>query len=234
MSDCEPLKKRQRPLESEHKPEDAENRRKEAVRPDSSSKLQRKRQIPGKSSQISLDLWLQKKPSVTRKSSAHPDLSNSPERDPARVQPRRAGSDPEARRTTHFFTSSSFMTSSCSVKRKVKVTEVTVEVSATVMDVDPESDPNSVLVHVCVAVFLVTCVFGLLRASANLTEVMRMMRIRCRIGSIFRRFAAAAGADGKALSSDVISQDVTLADLRRAPACSGSLPPLRPADGTRS
>jgi len=52
------------------------------------------------------------------------------------------------------------------VKRKVKVTEVTVKVSATVMDGDPESDPNSVLVHVCVAVFLVTCVFGLLRASA--------------------------------------------------------------------
>ncbi|CAM4712788.1 unnamed protein product [Leuciscus chuanchicus] len=105
MSDCEPLKKRQRPLESEGRPEeDAENQRKEAVCPEGSSKLQRKRQIPGKSRQKSLDHWLQK-PSVTRKSSAHTDLSTSPERDPASIQPRRGGSDPEARRITHCFTS---------------------------------------------------------------------------------------------------------------------------------
>ncbi|CAM4712794.1 unnamed protein product [Leuciscus chuanchicus] len=98
-----------------------------------------------------------------------------------------------------------------------------------------DSNPGIVL-HVCVAVFLVACVFGLLRASANLTEVCRMMRIRfspriCSIFSSFRRLAAAAGADGKALSRDVISQGVALGDLRRAPACSGSLPALRPSDG---
>ncbi|KAK7122164.1 hypothetical protein R3I94_019319 [Phoxinus phoxinus] len=96
MSDCEPPEKRQRPLESGGRPEDAENQRTEAVRPEGSSKLQRKRQIPGKSRQKSLDLWLQK-PSVTRKSSAHTVLSTSPERDPASIQPTRAGSDPEAR-----------------------------------------------------------------------------------------------------------------------------------------
>ncbi|KAK7135181.1 hypothetical protein R3I93_018329 [Phoxinus phoxinus] len=140
MSDCEPPEKRQRPLESGGRPEDAENQRTEAVRPEGSSKLQRKRQIPGKSRQKSLDLWLQK-PSVTRKSSAHTVLSTSPERDPASIQPTRAGSDPEARTSR-----------------------------------------------------------------------------------------AAAGTDGKALSSDVISQGVALADLRRAPTCSGSLPALRPAN----
>ncbi|XP_077101843.1 poly(ADP-ribose) glycohydrolase-like [Siphateles boraxobius] len=97
---------------------------------------------------------------------------------------------------------------------------------------DGIQDSNPLLLHVCVAVFLVACVFGLRRASANLTEVTRMMRIRFshRICSIFRRLATAAGADEKALSSEFISHGVALADLRRAPACSGSLPALRPSD----
>lgn len=42
---------------------------------------------------------------------------------------------------------------------------------------------------------------------------------------------AAAGADGKTLSSDVTRLGVPLADLRRAPACSATLSALRPTDG---
>ncbi|XP_067286506.1 poly(ADP-ribose) glycohydrolase isoform X2 [Pseudorasbora parva] len=103
------------------------------------------------------------------------------------------------------------------------------------MDVIPASG-SRFLLHVSVTVFLMLCPLGLLRAAANLSELYGMtkawgIRLTQRSGSIFRclrRYAAAAGADGKA--SDVIRLGVPLADLRRAPACSGSLPPLRPTD----
>ncbi|KTG30417.1 hypothetical protein cypCar_00046110, partial [Cyprinus carpio] len=45
-----------------------------------------------------------------------------------------------------------------------------------------------------------------------------------------RRAAAAAGADGKAFSGDVTGLGVPVGDLRRAPACSGPLPALKPTD----
>lgn len=105
--------------------EDAENQSK-VLRPEGSSKPQRKRPIPGKSSQNSLDLWLQKKSSVTRTSPARTDLSSSSEERPSTTErdsatePRRTGSvlvsgDPDAntetlhhqretRKITHFFT----------------------------------------------------------------------------------------------------------------------------------
>lgn len=44
-------------------------------------------------------------------------------------------------------------------------------------------------------------------------------------------YRAAAVADGKALSSDVTRLGVPVADLRRAPVCSGPLPALKPTDG---
>lgn len=44
------------------------------------------------------------------------------------------------------------------------------------------------------------------------------------------RAAAAAGADGKAFSGDVTGLGVPVGDLRRAPACSGPLPALKPTD----
>ncbi|XP_051769602.1 poly(ADP-ribose) glycohydrolase-like isoform X2 [Ctenopharyngodon idella] len=98
---------------------------------------------------------------------------------------------------------------------------------------------SSNLLHVFVAGFVVLGSFGLLRAAANLTELYRMMkawRIKYsqRNSSIFRsfrRFVAAAVADGKALSSDVTRLGVPVADLRRAPVCSGPLPALKPTDG---
>ncbi|KAK9966040.1 hypothetical protein ABG768_005091 [Culter alburnus] len=49
------------------------------------------------------------------------------------------------------------------------------------------------------------------------------VRVTCR--------RAAAVADGKALSSDVTRLGVPVADLRRAPVCSGPLPALKPTDG---
>lgn len=45
-----------------------------------------------------------------------------------------------------------------------------------------------------------------------------------------RRSAAPAGADGKAVSGDVTALGDSLSDLRRAPACSGPLPALKPTD----
>ncbi|ROI83839.1 Poly(ADP-ribose) glycohydrolase [Anabarilius grahami] len=111
MSDCEKRRKLQE-SESLHpeRSEDAETQSK------GSSKPQRKRPVPGRSSQNSLDLWLQKKSSVTRTSPARTDLSISSEERPSterETEPRRTGSvlvsgDPDAntetRKITHFFT----------------------------------------------------------------------------------------------------------------------------------
>uniref|UniRef100_A0A8C1T5E9 poly(ADP-ribose) glycohydrolase n=1 Tax=Cyprinus carpio TaxID=7962 RepID=A0A8C1T5E9_CYPCA len=56
--------------------------------------------------------------------------------------------------------------------------------------------------------------------------------VRCSVqrGSSEWMAAAAAGADGKAFSGDVTGLGVPVGDLRRAPACSGPLPALKPTD----
>lgn len=103
----------------------------------------------------------------------------------------------------------------------------------------PEA-PGSVLVLVSVALFFFFCPFALLRAAANMTQFCGMMKMRVSVWRIryrqrscsflrrWRRSAAAdaaAGADGKAFVPAV-----SLSDLRRAPACSGPLPALKPTD----
>ncbi|XP_050980021.1 poly(ADP-ribose) glycohydrolase isoform X2 [Labeo rohita] len=104
---------------------------------------------------------------------------------------------------------------------------------------------SSGLVQASVALFVVFCSFGILRAAANMREFCGLLRMRvsawriaysqrsCAFLRRFRRSAAPAspaGADGKPLIGNVARLGVSLSDLRRAPACSGPLPALKPTD----
>ncbi|KAL1264913.1 hypothetical protein QQF64_005268 [Cirrhinus molitorella] len=203
MSDCEPLKKRQKLLESESlyegRTEDVETPQKTAPpcsdRPEGASKLQRNRQAPARDSRCksrTLDAWLLKK------RSSHPEPEESEESPRNQESPK--STDPFT--VPPQTTAASDAEESPLTSEKNLVNEPRRTASGLLSDPDANTGTHKITNFFTKAPGKVAC----------------------------RRAASPAGADGKAFSGDVTALGVSLSDLRRTPACSGPLPALKHTD----
>ncbi|RXN08775.1 poly(ADP-ribose) glycohydrolase-like protein [Labeo rohita] len=210
MSDREPLRKRQKlECESLHpgRTDDVEIPQKTAPacsdRPEDSSKLQRGPQVPARDSRCKSFRTLHDwlKPAVTQKSSHHHHHPEPEEsEESSRNQGSPGGTDPFTVPPPTTAASDGEEIPLTSEKKSANEPRRT----GSVLVSDPDANTG----------------------TRKITDFFTKApgKVAC------RRPASPAGADGKPLIGNVARLGVSLSDLRRAPACSGPLPALKPTD----